>query len=45
MELHSICRGADPQALNGEGKTPLELALESNLEDSEVLALLSDSNG
>ncbi|KAM7484005.1 hypothetical protein LguiA_000014 [Lonicera macranthoides] len=40
-----LTRGADPQALNGEGKTPLELALESNLEDSEVLALLSDSNG
>ncbi|XP_057485579.1 ADP-ribosylation factor GTPase-activating protein AGD3-like [Actinidia eriantha] len=40
-----LTRGADPQAVNGEGKTPIELALESKFEDSEVLALLSDSNG
>uniref|UniRef100_A0A5B6ZQY3 Putative ADP-ribosylation factor GTPase-activating protein AGD3 n=2 Tax=Davidia involucrata TaxID=16924 RepID=A0A5B6ZQY3_DAVIN len=40
-----LSRGADPQAVNGEDKTPLELAVESNFEDGEVLALLSDSNG
>lgn len=40
-----ITRGADPHAANGEGKTSLELAVESNFEDSEVLALLSESNG
>ncbi|XWS63483.1 hypothetical protein CRYUN_Cryun06bG0101600 [Craigia yunnanensis] len=40
-----LAREADPQALNGESKTPLELAVESNFDDSEVLALLSDSNG
>ncbi|KAM1418161.1 hypothetical protein ACFXTO_021869 [Malus domestica] len=40
-----LTRGADPRALNGEGKTPLELAVESNFDDSEVLAMLSDSNG
>lgn len=41
----SIGRGADPRAVNREGKTSLELALESNFADSEVLAILSDSNG
>ncbi|XWS54076.1 hypothetical protein CRYUN_Cryun10bG0057900 [Craigia yunnanensis] len=40
-----LTRGADPQALNREGKTPLELAVESDFDDSEVFALLSDSNG
>ncbi|KAB2599190.1 ADP-ribosylation factor GTPase-activating protein AGD3-like [Pyrus ussuriensis x Pyrus communis] len=30
-----LTRGADPRALNGEGKTPLELAVESNFDDSE----------
>jgi Arf-GAP/coiled-coil/ANK repeat/PH domain-containing protein len=39
------CRGADPRAVNGKDKTPLELAVESKLDESEVLALLSDSNG
>lgn len=39
-----VCRGADPQAINGEGKTPFELAVESNFEDNEVLAMLSDPN-
>ncbi|GFZ21007.1 ARF GTPase-activating protein [Actinidia rufa] len=45
VEHIALDRGADPQAVNGEGKTPIELALESKFEDSEVLALLSDSNG
>ncbi|XVF02136.1 hypothetical protein REPUB_Repub04eG0149800 [Reevesia pubescens] len=40
-----LTRGANPQALNREGKIPLELAVESDFDDSEVLALLSDSNG
>ncbi|KAJ6712937.1 ADP-RIBOSYLATION FACTOR GTPASE-ACTIVATING PROTEIN AGD1 [Salix purpurea] len=40
-----LARGADPRAVNGEGKTPLEHAIESKLNESEVLALLSDSNG
>ncbi|KAI4386345.1 hypothetical protein MLD38_004283 [Melastoma candidum] len=40
-----LSRGADPRALNGEGKSPMDLAVESNLRDSEVLAMLSDSNG
>lgn len=40
-----LTRGADPRAVNREGKTSLELALESNFADSEVLAILSDSNG
>ncbi|KAL2543439.1 ADP-ribosylation factor GTPase-activating protein AGD3 [Abeliophyllum distichum] len=38
-------RGADPRAVNGEGKTPLQLAFESSFEDIEVLSLLSESNG
>ncbi|CAH1417349.1 unnamed protein product [Lactuca virosa] len=40
-----LTRGADPHAVNGAGKTPLELAVESNFRDNEVLSLLSDSNG
>lgn len=41
-----LTRGADPQAANGGGKTPLEVAVESNFRDNEVLSLLSlDSNG
>ncbi len=40
-----ICRGADPRAVNVEGKNPYELAVESNFNDTEVLALLADSNG
>lgn len=39
------CRGADPRAVNGEGKTTLELAIESNFDDADVLALLADANG
>ncbi|GMP57450.1 hypothetical protein CsSME_00021544 [Camellia sinensis var. sinensis] len=39
-----LSRGADPRAVNGEGKNPFELAVESNFEDGEVLALLSYSN-
>jgi Arf-GAP/coiled-coil/ANK repeat/PH domain-containing protein len=40
-----ICRGADPRAVNGEGKNPFEVAVESNFDDGEVTALLADSNG
>lgn len=40
-----ICRGADPRAVNVEGKNPYEVALESNFDDSEILTLLADSNG
>ncbi|XAR48241.1 hypothetical protein NMG60_11030994 [Bertholletia excelsa] len=40
-----LARGANPLAVNREHKTPLELALETNFEDSDVLSLLSDSNG
>lgn len=39
-----VARGADPQAINAEGETPLDLAADSNFEDPEVLALLSDPN-
>lgn len=39
------CRGADPRGVNGEGKTPIELAMESKFEDGEVLALLRESKG
>ncbi|KAJ6703242.1 CENTAURIN/ARF [Salix viminalis] len=35
-----LSRGADPRAVNGEGKTPLELAIESNFDESEVLAFI-----
>ncbi|GKU96269.1 hypothetical protein SLEP1_g9518 [Rubroshorea leprosula] len=40
-----LTRGANPHTLNGEGKTTYELAVESDFDDSQVLALLSDSNG
>ncbi|KAK4780050.1 hypothetical protein SAY87_016156 [Trapa incisa] len=39
-----LSRGADAHTPNGEGKTPLEIAVDSNF-NSEVVALLSDSNG
>ncbi|XP_009610098.1 ADP-ribosylation factor GTPase-activating protein AGD3 isoform X1 [Nicotiana tabacum] len=38
-----LARGADPHALDGESKTPYDLALDSNFDDSEVLSLLSDT--
>lgn len=40
-----LTRGADPLATTAAGKTPLELAIESNFRDHEVLSMLSDSNG
>ncbi|KAG6653811.1 hypothetical protein CIPAW_05G102000 [Carya illinoinensis] len=40
-----LTRGADPRAITGEGKNPFEIAVESNFDESEVLALLADSNG
>ncbi|KAE9611649.1 putative Arf GTPase activating protein [Lupinus albus] len=39
-----LSRGADPQAVDEEERTPIELAAPSNVDDSEVLALLSDWN-
>ncbi|XP_060213541.1 ADP-ribosylation factor GTPase-activating protein AGD3 isoform X2 [Lycium barbarum] len=39
-----LARGADPHALDGESKTPHDLALGSNFNDNEVLNLLSDTN-
>lgn len=35
-------RGADAQAVNGRGKTAMEVAVESNFRDNEVLSLISD---
>lgn len=41
----SGCRGADPQATDRDGKTPLQYALETgNVDDEEVLFLLEDPN-
>ncbi|KAL8249971.1 hypothetical protein R6Q59_006839 [Mikania micrantha] len=40
-----LTRGADPQAVNGAGKTAMEVAGESNFRDNEVLSLISDLNG
>ncbi|KAG5605382.1 hypothetical protein H5410_026874 [Solanum commersonii] len=39
-----LARGADPHALDGESKTPYDLALGSNFDDVDVLNLLSDAN-
>lgn len=41
----TFCRGANRRAVTGEGKSCLDLALESNFVDNDVLATLSDSNG
>ncbi|XP_015570576.1 ADP-ribosylation factor GTPase-activating protein AGD3 [Ricinus communis] len=40
-----LSRGADPRAINGEGKTPLEIAIDSNFVEHDILVLLSESNG
>ncbi|XP_022972057.1 ADP-ribosylation factor GTPase-activating protein AGD3-like isoform X1 [Cucurbita maxima] len=40
-----LSRGADPRAVNGDGKSPLELAVELKLNDVELVAILADSNG
>ncbi|XP_062110860.1 ADP-ribosylation factor GTPase-activating protein AGD3 isoform X1 [Humulus lupulus] len=40
-----LARGADTRAVDREGKTPFELAVELNCDDTEILALLSDSSG
>lgn len=40
-----LARGADPHALNDEGKTPQELEVESSFGDNEGLTLFSDTNG
>ncbi|XP_010530854.1 PREDICTED: ADP-ribosylation factor GTPase-activating protein AGD3 isoform X2 [Tarenaya hassleriana] len=40
-----LARGADPQAVDGEGKSPLDIAAECKFTDTEVLSLLSESNG
>ncbi|KAG2334184.1 hypothetical protein Bca52824_005364 [Brassica carinata] len=38
-----LTRGADPEAVNREGKTALDIAAESKFTDAEVLALLSEA--
>ncbi|KAF4390594.1 hypothetical protein CsatB_022722 [Cannabis sativa] len=40
-----LARGADTRAVDREGKTPFELAVELNFDDTDILALLSDSSG
>ncbi|KAK4486039.1 hypothetical protein RD792_008702 [Penstemon davidsonii] len=39
-----LSRGADPRAVDSEGKTSFQLAMESKFDDSEILALISDSH-
>ncbi|TYJ43668.1 hypothetical protein E1A91_A03G168400v1 [Gossypium mustelinum] len=40
-----LTRGADPQVLNRENKTPVELAVESDFDDSEVLVYYQTQTG
>ncbi|MCI36608.1 ADP-ribosylation factor GTPase-activating protein AGD3-like, partial [Trifolium medium] len=40
-----LSRGGDPRAVDEEGRTPIELAAESNADDREVRAPTTDSNG
>ncbi|KAE9604972.1 hypothetical protein Lal_00036821 [Lupinus albus] len=40
-----LSRGADPRAVDDDGRTPIELAAESNVDDREVVAPSTDSNG
>ncbi|KAJ7957486.1 ADP-ribosylation factor GTPase-activating protein AGD3 [Quillaja saponaria] len=40
-----LSRSADPRAVDREGKTLHSLALQSNFDDGEILALLAASNG
>ena len=37
-------RGADPQAPDKEGKTPLQLVKESDLDDVEIIAVLKNAS-
>ncbi|KAL0421633.1 UNVERIFIED_CONTAM: ADP-ribosylation factor GTPase-activating protein AGD3 [Sesamum latifolium] len=37
-----LTRGADPRAVDEQGKTPFQLAMETNFDDSEVLGLLAE---
>lgn len=43
--LQSHIRGADPQAVDSENRTPLDIAKELNFDDTEVLSLLPDYSG
>ncbi|XP_057542142.1 ADP-ribosylation factor GTPase-activating protein AGD3 isoform X2 [Amaranthus tricolor] len=40
-----LLRGADPQAVDRESRTPLDIAKESNFDNPEVLSLLTDFRG
>lgn len=45
LNMHIACRGADPQAIDMDGKTPLQRAMESGtFNDEEILVLLADTN-
>ncbi|GFQ01185.1 ADP-ribosylation factor GTPase-activating protein agd3 [Phtheirospermum japonicum] len=39
-----LTRGADPRAVDNQGNTPFQLAMESKFDDSDVLGLLTDSH-
>lgn len=51
MKIFNCCfcdpldgRGADPQATDKEGKTPLQLVEESGLDDVEIISVLKNAS-
>ncbi|KAL1565360.1 ADP-ribosylation factor GTPase-activating protein agd3 [Salvia divinorum] len=40
-----LTRGADPRAVDDQGRSTLQLAVDSSFDDNEVLATLSESHG
>lgn len=45
MTAMFLFRGADPRAVDEQGKSALQLAVESSFDDNEVLTILSEAHG
>lgn len=40
---HNLCRGANPEAVDKEGRTPFQLLAESAIDDVELFALMKNA--